>query len=238
MFKRILLLCLFTAAAGAYAGDDTSKELFEVTQRFAEAGSREGQFKLAEMYEQGRGTPVDLDKARLWYRKAAEGGHEEARRRLDNWDARQEARAQRRREEALAREQAEERARQEALAAKRRAEAQERARLEAERRANEAREKAAREKAAARKRAERERQQAQARREAERRAQAAEQARRAAEQQRQAAQRARAQEAATDAASDKPVPQAGDGRDKRDKEESFEVDPCKSSAARFMSTCR
>lgn len=233
MFKRILLLYLFTAAIGVYAGDDPSKELFEVTQRFAEAGSREGQFKLAEMYEEGRGTPVDLDKARMWYRKAADGGHAEARRRLDDWDARQQARAEKGRQAALAKQQTEERARQEALAAKRRAEEQEHARIEAERRA-----KAAREEQAARQRAERERQaaEARARREAEKRA-AAEKARRAAELQQ--AQEAQSRQAAGKAAaggdSEKPsTDAANDGG----KEESFEVDPCKTSAARFMSTCR
>ena len=152
MFKRFLLLCLLTATAGAHAADEHVSEMFKVTQRFAEAGSKEGQFKLADMYEQGRGTPVNLEKARLWYEKAAGQGHAEARNRLDNWDARQAERERKRKEAELARQRAEERARQEAIAAKKRAEAKKREELEARKRAEEARARKA-----ARQRAERER---------------------------------------------------------------------------------
>lgn len=236
MLKRIVLLCLFTLTGlpGAHA-EETSRELFEVTQRFAEAGSREGQFKLAEMYEEGQGSPVDLDKALAWYRKAAEGGHEEARRRVENWGARQKTRSEARRRAELARQQAEERAREQALAAERAAE-QERARLEAERRAQEAREREA-----ARRKAEKERRaaQAKAQREAEKRA-AAERARREQERAKEAARRQAAEqksEAQREAVRESPpetvpAPAADAGG------ETFEVDPCKTPAARFMSTCR
>lgn len=236
MFTRIVLLCLstFVMLPGAQAADETTREMFQVTQRFAEAGSREGQFKLAEMYEQGHGTPVDLDKALVWYQKAAEGGHEEARRRVEDWNARQQARAETRRREELARQQAEQRAREQALAAERAAE-QERARQEAERLAQEVREREA-----ARRNAEQARREALARREAEKRA-AAERARREKEahaleaaQRRAADQNAAPQQAAVQAppAETSPKPNADAGS------ESFEVDPCKTSAARFMSTCR
>lgn len=234
MFRRIVLLCLFTLMAlpGAQAADETTRELFEVTQRFAEAGSREGQFKLAEMYEQGQGTPVDLDEALAWYRKAAGAGHEEARRRVENWDARQRAREEERRQAELARQQAQEQAREQALAAERAAEQERAAREEAERRAREA----------ARRKAEQERRAAQARREAERQA-AAERARREQEARaREAAQRRAAEEKAAAAEPKAPAPEPAPQRTgtpaAENGGESFEVDPCKTPAARFMSTCR
>lgn len=235
MLPRTILFCVLTlvAAPGAIAADRTMEELFEVAQRFANAGSKEGQFKLAEMYEEGRGTQVDLDKALEWYGKAARGGHAEALRRVENWESRQAARAEKRRQAELERQQAQQQAREKALAAQR-AEEERRARIDAERRAREAREQeAARE-------AERQRReaQAQARREAERRA-AAEKARREAQAAREAQRRAteKAQAAGTPNSAPEPAraPKPAGGADAS---ESFEVDPCKTPAARFMSTCR
>jgi Sel1 repeat len=45
----------------------------------AEDGNAEAQFEVGQMYHLGRGLKKDPVEAALWYRKAAEQGHEEAR---------------------------------------------------------------------------------------------------------------------------------------------------------------
>ena len=42
---------------------------FYWTQRAAEHGDRDGQFNLAYFYEEGIGTPVNMEKAKHWYKK-------------------------------------------------------------------------------------------------------------------------------------------------------------------------
>ncbi len=48
-------------------------------ERLARAGWAVAQNRLGELYEQGLGVPRDLDRAREWFRRAAEQGHPLAR---------------------------------------------------------------------------------------------------------------------------------------------------------------
>lgn len=54
-------------------------EALEKYRLLAEAGSVEAQMRLGWMYQTGRGVKVNLDEARQWYLKAAEGKSPEAR---------------------------------------------------------------------------------------------------------------------------------------------------------------
>lgn len=56
---------------------------FECFTKAAELGCAEGQFNLAEAYENGRGTTKDLEKAKHWYKKALESGYQDAQLKLD-----------------------------------------------------------------------------------------------------------------------------------------------------------
>ena len=240
MFRKLLWLGLLLAASGAIAQEINWEQLFDVNRRFAQAGSKEGQFKLAEMYEEGRGTAVDLDVAKNWYEKAAKQGHTEAQQRVANWDARQQERA--RQVELTRRKAEEEKLRQAALAAQKKAEEERQAQLEAQRRIEEARA----------------RQLATKRAEEEKARQAAAQKRTGEEKAKQAVQkRQELSPAAPNPEGDKPAiinepapsperppakveadpaptePAAADAATK-----DFESDPCKTPVARFMSTCR
>lgn len=230
--RCLLLVGLLMFAAAAPAQDEHFVKLFEVNQRFAQAGSKEGQFKLAEMYEQGLGTPADLEKARFWYEQAAGQGHEEAAARVADWEARQAARRQQA-EQVLARKRAE--AQKAREAAQRRAEAEQRAQLEAQQRA----EKERAEKAAAQKRAEAQKALAAKKRVEQEKARLAAQ-RRVEEEKAHAP--AQPEPAAVPVAATAPEPSpASPPSSEAPKDESaanFETNPCKTAAARFMSTCR
>ncbi len=229
--KRLLCLGLLLWAATVSAQGDHWEKLFQVNQRFAQAGSKEGQFKLAEMYEQGVGTPVDQDKARHWYQAAAQQGHEQAARRVADWDAYLAGR-RRQAEEARLVEQREEQA---ARAAAQRAE-EERARLirqraEQERAQQAAAQKRAEQQALAKKRREEEQARAAAQRRAEQQAAAVKESPAAPS----PAQRASITPADNlQAVAPAPAPAVAE----TPAASNFETDPCKTPAARFMSTCR
>ncbi len=231
---RIFLVAIFCLAATlARADDDANIKLFEIHSRLAAKGSSEAQFKLGEMCEEGRGTPLDLNKAKEWYELAAAQGHEEAKQRLATLGQRRPRgdTAKMEREAQLLKQRAEEE-HQAALVQKREEEERRRA---AERRRIEESERLARQRDAA------ERQlQAQKRAEEER-------ARMAAEQRKQEEIKARAALAAQPPSSQEksaaPPPHSGGAHtttppSSASKQESFESDPCKGAAARFMSTCR
>lgn len=216
------------AGTVARADEDANTKLFEVHSRLAAKGSSEAQFKLGEMWEEGRGTPLDLAKAREWYTLAAQQGHEEAKKRLTTLGQRQtrDDAARMEREAELGRQRAEEE-RRNALSQKRdeeqRRAADERQRAEAEREA---------------------RQRTETQRQAQQQAEA-ERARAAALARKQEEERARAALAAK-AAAQTPPAAATPAQKPADpavpasatSQESFETDPCKGAAARFMSTCR
>lgn len=92
---------LGAAAMSARAADanDMSVRLFMVQKALAEKnGDVQAQYYLAQMYENGLGTPEDMDQARLWYERAAAKGHPMAKRQLQELArAKQEADAERQR---------------------------------------------------------------------------------------------------------------------------------------------
>ena len=51
---------------------------FEKIIATAKKGDKDSQYKLASMYQFGNETPIDLEKATKWYKKAAEQGHQSA----------------------------------------------------------------------------------------------------------------------------------------------------------------
>jgi len=222
MYRILLIAVLCFVAVSAQADDDANAKLFEVHSRLAAMGSAEAQFKLGEMCEEGRGTPRDLVKAREWYEKAAQQGHEEAKRRLETLGKRKisddaDKMAQ---EVQLIKKRAEEE-RQAALTQKR--EEEDRRIVEERKREDE-----------------RTRQvQAQKRMEDEQKAKLA------AQQRKQEEEKARASMPPQPVVQKPPQPvplkvpaaATSSATVTDNKDESFESDPCKSAAARFMSTC-
>ena len=73
--KRLLFLILFLFSFSATAEDDHWKELYDFHTTMAARGSVEAEYKLGEMNEAGQGTAKDLQAARDWYLKAAAHGH-------------------------------------------------------------------------------------------------------------------------------------------------------------------
>jgi TPR repeat protein len=62
------------------AGDD--HKMFLILQRAARRGNHDAQFALGRMYEHGKGVARDPVEAVAWFRRAAAGGNEQARRAL------------------------------------------------------------------------------------------------------------------------------------------------------------
>ena len=60
---------------------------FELLDQAAKRGATRAQLAVGEMYEHGIATRKDPVMAAFWYRKAAEQGLDEARRRLDALEA-------------------------------------------------------------------------------------------------------------------------------------------------------
>ena len=91
MFKKFcaLLLGIFIFSSSAMAEDqqldDVSKSLFRIQLEQAKKGNAHDQFAAGEMFEKGLGTPRDLIRAHSWYKKSADQGFKEARRKLENW---------------------------------------------------------------------------------------------------------------------------------------------------------
>ena len=73
--------------AMAYRGGEGGEpvdfpKMFELVAAAAEQGHLEAQYQLGYCYENGIGVPVNVEKAKFWYGKAAEGGHGSARGRV------------------------------------------------------------------------------------------------------------------------------------------------------------
>ncbi len=66
--------------------DAVQERLFKVQLFLAKGGDSEGQYYLAEMYEKGLGTPLDLKEAMVWYKKSAGLGNGKAIEKLANWE--------------------------------------------------------------------------------------------------------------------------------------------------------
>lgn len=56
--------------------------IFEFQQKLANNGNPQAQYKLAEMYENGRGAAKDVNKAKDWYKKSAANNYKPAKHRL------------------------------------------------------------------------------------------------------------------------------------------------------------
>ena len=84
-FTGILLASL--ALGPAYAGTVSKAEasLFQVQLRLAQSGDPSGEFYVGEMYQQGLGTPRNLEQAHKWYERSARKGNLEAKEKLANW---------------------------------------------------------------------------------------------------------------------------------------------------------
>ena len=233
----ILFFLLFMVQLG-HAEEDPMKSLFQFQQQMANNGSVEALMKLGRMYEEGQGTPRDLNKAMEMYQKAADRGHEQGSIEVKRIKREQQARiraeieaksqrlkqeqAQRQAEKVrrknLAKQKAKETARREAIA-KQRAKEQ------------------ARRKAIAKQRAKQ-----QARRDALAKQQAKEQARREAiEKQRakqQARQAAREKATVTTEPAEPTNDSASEDSTQQTKDERFKADPCQGPAAKLMTICK
>ena len=71
-FKNSFLLALFGVfMAQTVSAANIESRIFSFQQKVAKTGNAKAQFKLAYMYEIGRGTKKDINKAKQWYKKAA-----------------------------------------------------------------------------------------------------------------------------------------------------------------------
>ncbi len=244
MFCRMMLPILLLLATGAHAEqdwDDPWRDVFVFQSKLAKQGNAQAQFKLGEMYEEGRGVSADLHQARYWYEKAAGQGVEEA---LDRIDAlgkstQSAEQAETREAERQAKLQQEEAARRAAEQEATR-QATEQARLEAERKAQaqrRAQEQAKRQEAKRREEARRREQERQA-------ALAAQRAREEAALREQARDQALLVGEPQTPTQDTPAPeaeaeqQAEPGEATTQDKTRFRTNPCEGPAARFTSTCR
>lgn len=72
-----LVLSVSTAFASNYDAG-----IFEFQQKLANSGNPQAQYKLADMYENGRGASKDILKAKEWYKKSAANNYKPAKHRL------------------------------------------------------------------------------------------------------------------------------------------------------------
>lgn len=78
-FSKILtIFLLFTSGLQALPDVQVTPAEFKAYQKAAELGNADAQYNLADSYEFGFGTPIDLEKAFYWYTQAAKQGHPEA----------------------------------------------------------------------------------------------------------------------------------------------------------------
>ena len=61
-------------------------EAYKWFVKAANQGYLKAMYSLGECYRQGRGVSIDIDKAKEWYQKASEGGNEDAKNALENFD--------------------------------------------------------------------------------------------------------------------------------------------------------
>lgn len=70
-----IVLLLLSASHVSIASEDMWESVFVFQEKMAGYGNPEAQYKLGEMYEEGRGTEQNFDKALEWYQKAAAQGN-------------------------------------------------------------------------------------------------------------------------------------------------------------------
>jgi TPR repeat protein len=84
-----IFLCLGIFASAFAAPQSTDLSIFRFQQTMAEKGQATAQYKLAMMYETGKGIEQNIEQARLWYGRAALQNYKPARHRLTYLDIRQ-----------------------------------------------------------------------------------------------------------------------------------------------------
>ena len=84
-----LIAGLHTVAMAQTPSEDQEilRSMFVFNSKMASQGNPQAQFKIAEMYEFGRGTDLNLDKSLLWYQKSAKGGNAQAIAKLESVQA-------------------------------------------------------------------------------------------------------------------------------------------------------
>lgn len=85
----IVAAVYFCATAfGQNGNNDEQDAEFRFSLRLTAAlnNDPEAQYQVAEMYEQGTGTPQNLRMAHLWYNKSAKQGYQPAIEKLENWE--------------------------------------------------------------------------------------------------------------------------------------------------------
>lgn len=250
VIQAMMLLMALLTPAGA-AEKDVWQIVFDFQIKLAKQGNAAAQEKVGEMFEEGRGVKQDFTKARYWYTQAANQGRKGAINKLKGLPARiklsrakkANTKGSKDTQQQLARKRAakEKGIRENRLRQQRAAETKKNAREKAlrEQRAAErkktAREKALREqRAAERKKAAREK----ALREqlAEERKKAARE--KASSKKNQYSQKWLTKRKGSGAAVTQTSTQGNGQADKKEGSQTFKADPCKSKAARFMSTCK
>lgn len=73
--RQLLFLILFLFSLSALAEEGRWEQLYDFNTTMAARGSVEAEYKLGEMNEEGQGTQKNLQVAREWYLKAASHGH-------------------------------------------------------------------------------------------------------------------------------------------------------------------
>ena len=83
MARTLIFICaLLTAPIYAAELDESYVKLFQMQVQIANGGNASAQYSLGEMYEQGLGTEVDMQKAYQLYEKAAANGDVRAKHKL------------------------------------------------------------------------------------------------------------------------------------------------------------
>jgi membrane protein involved in colicin uptake len=220
----LVMLCLCPAAYGESDSKDVQDaELrFSIQMTSALNNDRKAQFLVAEMYEQGAGTPQNLRMAHLWYTKSANQKYAPAIAKLASWGSEK-------KQTEAARERAEEQKR-------RQAEAEAAASKAAQARAEEHKRRQAEAESAAAAKAARERTEEQKRRQAEAEAATAATTAVKAAQAAETAPAAREKQPEINRPKDKSKGTTEKSAEKGDVE--FKANPCKTPTAKFTSTCQ
>ena len=84
----VTAVCFSATAFGQNGNNDEQDAEFRFSLRLTAAlnNDPEAQYQVAEMYEQGTGTPQNLRMAHLWYNKSAKQGYQPAIEKLENWE--------------------------------------------------------------------------------------------------------------------------------------------------------
>ncbi len=91
LYRQLLFLfvALIFSPAVLCSNDDNGAmaQLFHAQQQLAQSNRASAEYYLGEMYENGYGTPQNMDKAFEWYGKAAQQGYAEAKEKILNEDS-------------------------------------------------------------------------------------------------------------------------------------------------------